>query len=166
MVKNNKLLLVLSLACAVAVVVMIICLCIPKKADQKPFVAPPFDDNAISGEPSVSEGLGYNILYREGMSFKVGACGVVNVVDGRAEIYLTNLSENTVWLKARFYDSKGNVLGESGLIKPGEYLESVELKTIPKESEKITIKVMSYEPDTYKSLGRINLTPKILIAKQ
>ena len=165
MAKDKKVLLLLSLACVVTVAVMIVCLCLPKKTEQKPFVAPPFDDNAISGEPSVSDGLGYSVLYQDGMSFKVGVCGKVNIVGDNAELYLTNFSDNAVWLKARFYDSKGNVLGESGLVEPGEYLKNVKLDSVPKESEKVTVKIMSYEPETYKSLGAIVLTPKILIAK-
>ena len=161
MTKENKLLLGLSLACTVAIIVMIISLCIPKKTEQKPFVSPPFDDNAISGEPTVSKELGYGILYQDGMSFKVGMCGNVKIVGTTADVYLTNVSENKLWLKVRFYDSDGNVVGESGLIKPGEYLKSVELNSVPKSSEKLTLKVMSYEPETYKSLGAITLTPNI-----
>lgn len=165
MVKGNKLLLALSLACVVAIAVMIIVLCIPKKAEQKPFTTPSFDDNAISGTPVVPDGLGYNVLYQDGMSFKAGVCGKISVVGCTADIYLTNIEENEVWLKARFYDSKGNVAGESGLIKPGEYLKSVELKSEPKASEQYTVKIMSYEPDTYNSLGAVTLNPKILISQ-
>ena len=142
---------------------MVIVLCIPKEAETKPFTPPLFDDKAISGEPTVPDGLGYNILYREGMSFKVGVCGKVNVTGKTADIYLTNIEENNVWLKARFYDAAGNIIGESGLIKPGEYLNSVELLTVPNSSAQYTIKIMSYEPDTYQSLGAITLTPKINI---
>lgn len=145
---------------------MIVVLCIPKKAEVKPFTPPPFDDKAINGEPTVPDGLGYNILYREGMSFQVGLCGKVNVVGNIADIYLTNVSENAVWLKARFYDAGGNIIGESGLIRPGEYLKSVTLDFIPGELDGINVKVMSYEPDTYQSLGAITLTPKISIITQ
>ena len=163
MVKGNKLLLWLSLACIVAIIAMIVALCIPKKAEQKPFTPPPFDSNAVMGEPSVPEGLGYNILHREGMSFKVGACGKIVVVENTAEIYLTNVAENNVWLKVRFYNAKEEIVGESGLIKPGEYLQSVALESVPNGSEQYTVKIMSYEPDTYKSLGAITLNPKIVI---
>ena len=165
MLKGNKLLIVLSLACAVAIIVMIVALCIPRKAEQKPFASPSFDNSAIAGDPAVPENSGYNVLYQDGMSFKVGICGKVNVHGSTADIYLTNLEENEVWLKARFYDSKGNVAGESGLIKPGEYLKSVELVSEPKASEQYTIKIMSYEPDTYNSLGAVTINPKIQIAQ-
>ena len=161
--KGNKFLFWLSLACVVALIVMIVALCIPKKAEQKPFTPPPFDSNAVQGEPTVPEGLGYNILHREGMSFKVGVCGKITVKKSTVDIYLTNVAENNAWLKARFYNAKGEIVGESGLIKPGEYLQSVVLESVPNESEQYTVKIMSYEPDTYKSLGAVTLNPKIVI---
>lgn len=151
----------LSLVCLAAVAFMIVALCMPKKAKPKPFTPPPFDDHAIMGEPTAPAESGYNILYREGMSFKVGVCGKVEVTGKIADIYLTNLEGNEVWIKARFYDEEGNIIGESGLIKPGEYLENIELFTAPDLSTQYTIKIMSYMPDTYQSLGAITLTPKM-----
>ena len=166
MLKGNKLLISLSLACVVAIIIMIVALCVPSnKANEKPFTPPSFDNDAIEGTPSVPENSGYKVLYQDGMSFKVGVCGKVNVHGKTADIYLTNLEENEVWLKARFYDSNKNVVGESGLIKPGEYLKSVELKKELKASEQYTIKIMSYEPNTYNSLGAVTLNPKIVIAQ-
>jgi hypothetical protein len=161
--KEKTLLLVLSLVCLVAVIFMIVALCMPQKAELKPFTPPPFDDTATIGTPIVPDGLGYNTLYRDGMAFKVGICGKINVTGKTADIYLTNIEENNVWLKARFYDAAGNIIGECGLIKPGEYLKSVELLTVPNPSAQYTIKIMSYEPDTYRSLGAITLTPKMNI---
>lgn len=144
---------------------MIVVLCIPKEAESKPFTPPPFDESAKVGIPTVSDNLGYNILYRDGMSFKVGVCGKINVNGTTADIFLTNLEENEAWLKARFYDSNGDIVGESGLIKPGEYVKSIELTSQPLASEQYTVKIMSYEPETYKSLGAITLTPKITISE-
>lgn len=155
--------LALSLICTVALIVMVASLCVPRKAEQEPFTPPPFDENALSGTPDVPENTGYSILYRGGMSYQVGICGRINIVDGSAEVYLTNVEENNAWLKVRFYDADGSILGESGLIKPGEYLKSVRLQRVPNETEGIVVKVMSYEPDTYKSLGSVTVTPKISV---
>ena len=166
LIKENKLLFVLSLACVLAVVVMIISLCIPKKAEQKQFVPPSFDKAAITGEPTVPENLGYSILYREGMSFKVGICGKIILKNNSADIYFTNISGNNVWLKVRFYDQSGQIIGESGLIKPGEYLKSVSFDNTLSSTEGITLKVMSYEPETYRSVGAITLTPKVILTEE
>ena len=165
-IKENKLLFVLFLTCIVAIIVMIAALCMPKTAKQEPFTPPPFDENAVLGIPDVHDDLGYNILYREGMSFKVGICGRINVTDNSAEVYLTNVAENNVWLKVRFYNADGEILGESGLIKPGEYLKTVTVNNVSSFVEDITVKVISYEPGTYKSLGAVTLTPKISITAQ
>ena len=165
MIKGNKLLFVLSVMCAISVIVMIVALCIPKKQPEFVFTPPPFDENAVTGTPTVPENMGYSFLYQDGMSFKVGLCGKINIVKHTAEVYFTNVSENTVWLKARFYDSKGNILGESGLIKPGEYLKSIELNSDIKETDTVKLKIMSYEPETYNSVGAITLTPKITISQ-
>lgn len=153
------------MACIAAVIIMIVALCMPKKTEQKPFIPPSFDENATQGEPIVPDDLGYSILYRDGMSFKVGICGKINVTNNSADVYLTNISENNVWLKVRFYDQAGNALGESGLLKPGEYLQSVALDHIS-DTNSVTVKVMSYEPDTYRSMGTITLTPKISMVTQ
>ena len=163
MSKQNKLLLLLSVLCVIALIVMVIALIIPKEAEQKPFTPPPFDEMAVLGEPSVPDGFGYSVLYQEGMSFKTALCGKVNVVGIMAQIYLTNFEENDVWLKARFYDSNGNIVGESGLIRPGEYVKCVELTKTVKATETYKIKIMSYEPNTYNSLGAITINPRIVV---
>ena len=122
-----------------------------------------FDENAVLGEPSVPDGFGYSVLYQDGMSFKTALCGKINVVGNMAQIYRTNFEENDVWLKARFYDSNGNIVGESGLIRPGEYVKCVELTKTAKATETYKIKIMSYEPNTYNSLGAITINPRIVV---
>ena len=123
------------------------------------FVAPPFDSEAIEGTPEISnpKEIGYLEVYREGMAFNSFVCGEVNVVDGKADIYFTNPEKNTLWMKLRIYDEKGNVIAETGLIKPNEYIKAVEFDTIPKNGSKITMKIMTYEPDTYYSGGEVSL---------
>ena len=145
---------------------MIVSLCVPKEVEQKPFVPPMFDGEAILGEPTVPDHLGYSILYQEGMSFRVGICGKINITNNSADVYLTNVSENNVWLKVRFYDQAGQIIGESGLVRPGEYLKSITLDDVPGTTDGIIIKIMSYEPDTYKSLGTIPLTPRIVLIEE
>ena len=156
----------LSLACIIAMIIMIVSLCIPKEAEQQSFVLPQFDDDATQGEPIVPDDSGYSILYRDGMSFKVGICGKINITKNSAEVYLTNIAENDVWLKVRIYNADGEILGESGLIKPGEYLKTVTIENVSSFAESVTVKVMSYEPDTYKSLGAVTFNPKISIISQ
>jgi hypothetical protein len=128
-----------------------------KEPQMGPFVPPAFDANAVQGTPTVDEALGWNELDVNGV-YQVSVCGVVKPVDGKADIYLTNPAKNNVWLKVRLTDAQGKtVYAETGLIKPGEYLKTVSFDTIPKNGEKISMKIMTYEPDTYYSGGAVAL---------
>ena len=89
--------------------------------------------------------------------FKFYAAGNLTAENGKTDIWLTNPAENNIWLKARLLDKDENILGESGLIKPGEYIQSIELDEIPKGTSSITLKIMAYAPDTYQSAGAIAL---------
>ena len=73
-----------------------------------------------------------------------------------AAVYLTNPAENEVWLKLRVLDENGNILGETGLIRPGEYVKDVALTENLTAGTKIKLKIMGYEPETYFSAGTVN----------
>ena len=53
-------------------------------------------------------------------------------------------------------DAEGNVLGETGLLEPGQYVRSLRLDTVPKKDGLVTARILTYEPDTYYSLGSAN----------
>lgn len=116
------------------------------------FTPPPFDPAAESGTPVVPEGLGYSQL--DCRAYKVSLCGKLGA-DGT--VFLTNPKENAVWLKLRVLDEKGNILGETGLVRPGEYVKSVIWSSAPKSGTTVTLKIMAYEPDTYYSAGAASL---------
>jgi hypothetical protein len=116
------------------------------------FTPPPFDPAAESGTLVVPEGLGYSEL--DCQAYKVSLCGKLGE-DGT--VFLTNPKENTVWLKLRVLDEKGNILGETGLVRPGEYVKSVIWSSAPKSGTTVTLKIMAYEPDTYYSAGAASL---------
>ena len=83
-------------------------------------------------------------------------------MDGsKAVVYFTNAEENSVYLKLRVLDEEGNILGETGLLKPGEYVKGVELDKDPSAETTISLKIMSYEPDTYMSEGSVVLKTTI-----
>ena len=68
-----------------------------------------------------------------------------------------------MWLKVRILDVGGNILGETGLVRPGEYVQTVALTTIPKPGTPITLKIMAYEPDTYYSMGAGTLNTTVSV---
>ena len=152
---------ILSAATAVVLIVMIVALCIPKEAPKGEFVPPAFDDAAVVGTPEVPEGLGYSSPYQEGMAYRFSVCGNVKMNGNMATVYLTNDAENDVYLKLRVLDAEGNILGETGLIKPGEYVKDAKLSKALAAGIPIKLKIMSYEPETYMSAGSAALNTKI-----
>ena len=148
--------------CLVSVIALIVVLCIPDKEPVKgEFIPPSFESAAVQGTPTVGDELGYMECYQDGMGFRFWACGKVMLEGKNANVYLTNPESNNVWLKVRILDAQGNILGESGLIKPGEYVKSVELNEQPAVGTSIKLKVMAYEPDTYYSAGAVALNTTI-----
>lgn len=152
---------ILGAVALVAVVVMIVALCIPKEAEKGEFVPPAFDSAAVEGTPTVPENLGYSSPYQDGMAYRFSVCGNVTMDGKDATVYFTNDAENEVYLKLRVLDAEGNILGETGLIKPGEYVKDVELSDALAVGTSIKLKIMSYEPETYNSAGPAVLNTKI-----
>ena len=154
--KKGKTVPILGTVLAVLAITMIVALCLPKSTTAE-FTPPPFEEDAVSGVPEVPEELGYSSPYKEGMGYRFSVCGNVTAEGNNAVVYLTNPAENEVWLKLRVLDEKGNTLGETGLIKPGEYVRSVSLSSVPSAGTRIKLKIMGYEPDTYRSAGSATL---------
>ena len=157
---KQKILPVAAGLCAIAVIFMIIALV--SGGGQESFSPPPFDPAAQTGAPEVPESAGYGEM--DAKAFRFSAAGELTVQDGKTDVWLTNPEENAVWLKVRILDENGNILGESGLIRPGEYVRSVELDTVPGTTVPVSLKIMAYEPETYYSAGSaaLNTTLKIV----
>lgn len=147
---------VLTVVCLAAVAVMIIALVTGgNHIKQTEFSPPPFDAAARTGVPTVPDGLGFGEI--DAQAYKFSVCGAVQLKNGQADVYFTNPEGNTVWLKLRVLDESGNMLGETGLIRPGEYVRSVAIGDSPADGAAIQLKVMAYEPDTYRSAGSVTL---------
>ena len=151
--RKDYLLIGLGIAVAVTMVVMVIALCIPKEVETGEFIPPAFESAAVVGTPDVPEGLGYSSPYQDGMAYRFLVCGNVKMDGNKATVYLTNDAENDVYLKVRVLDEGGNTLGETGLIKPGEYVKDVELSKALAAGTSVKLKIMSYDPETYMSMG-------------
>ena len=153
--KNWKI-TVLSALCILSLAVMVLALCRgPQKAE---FIQPPFEPETHAGTPEVPEGCGYQEL--DVQAFRVALCGKVCVRDCGAEVWFTNPGSNPVWLKLRVLDESGQILGETGLLRPGEYVQYVALKKT-EPGAPVTLKVMAYEPETFHSAGSIVLQTHI-----
>lgn len=158
LLRDKRILYLLGI-CLAMLIAMCIILSVTGKPTEIPFTPPPFDTAAQNGTPTVPDGLGYSVVYKEGMAYRASVCGEILIdAQGRAKVYLTNPESNTLWIKLRILDETGKTLGETGLIKPGQYLEEVTFQTLPKPNDKIVLKLMSYQPETYYSGGSVSLT--------
>ena len=145
--------------CFLTVIVMIFSLTLGHRKIQPEFTPPPFDAAARPGTPIVPDNLGWQLL--DAQAYKVGVCGAIIPQENGADVWLTNPESNAVWLKVRILDEKGNILGETGIVKPGEYVRSVTLDTVPKTGKPIVLKIMAYQPETYYSEGAVSLATKV-----
>lgn len=152
--KRDWVLPILGGVLLVAVAVMVAVLCIPRTAA---FVPPAPDEHAVQGVPVVEERFVYRELYREGMAYRLSVCWAPAVDGTELIVYLTNPAANMTLLKLRVLDVDGSVLGETGLIHPGEYVRAVTLSKALAPGADVRLKVMGYEPETYASAGAFSM---------
>ncbi len=150
---------------AICVVLMIITLIstiiIANREPKVEFIPPAFESDVVAGVPEVPQEYAYKEIYQAPMPFSASICGAVFNENGKAVVYFTNPKKNTAWLKLRICDENGNILGESGLLKPGEYVRAVSLNQDVAAGTTLKIKIMGYEPDTYMSVGAVNVNTVI-----
>ena len=158
---SDKPLYILSVSAVAAFIVMLIALSVTKERSRGEFVPPVFESTAQQGVPEVPEELGYTSPYQEGMAYRFSVCANVTMDGDLATVYFTNPEENTVYLKLRVLNGDGEILGETGLLKPGEYVSDVVLCNNLALSTEVRLKIMSYEPGTYMSAGSVVLKTEI-----
>lgn len=154
--KNNKLLIILSTILIVFICVIVFLLInIDRKST---FKKPEFDKSAeeipsnLNYEESVLKVVdGYSIYISSSPKFE----------DNHLKIDFISLGTNNIWIKVRILDENNKIIGETGLVKPGEYLEKVKLNKSLKSKDQIKYKIMGYEIDSYLSAGVIKLNTKV-----
>ena len=152
--------IILSVVCLIAVAVMLTALLWPESTGE--FIPPEFEENAEYATPDPDSSLGYGKIYREGMNFCAMLCSKIECKENNAVLYFTNPAENTVWMKLRITDEEGNILGESGVLRPGEYVKYVQLEKDIYEDTPVKLKIITYEPETYYSNGTVTVNSTLL----
>lgn len=151
---EKLILLVFAAAAAVCLSLLL------SRAEDKPeivvgeFVPPSFEASAVSGVPDIGTADGYGTLELSA-GIAVSMYSSPTVTDGRALMCFASAAGNRGWVRLRIVDENGGILGETGLLKPGEYVEYVSLEKAPTSSV-ATVRILTYEPETYYSMGSAN----------
>jgi hypothetical protein len=148
-------------AAVLAVLAVALTVCAVLILQPPDFVPPPFDSTAVEGMPPVTEGFVTMKNDAKG-SIVWGMNSTVTCKDLAAEIYFTSKDTNRAWLLVKLYGEDGALLGESGLICPGEYVKSIALSS-PPHGATVTAVIYFYEPDTYYSLGSVNVNANLSV---
>ena len=128
-----------------------------------------FEDDAVLGTPTVAdaETWGYETYDATGVA-RVTLCGMPEIENGRdVRFFLTNPEDNAVAIKLEVYTPKfvqksdgtyeavpDVLLGESGFIRPGEYVETVRLdKKLKDERTNVMIKIATLDEANGRSNG-------------
>ena len=148
---------VLTLLSALAVVLMIAALIFAIRY-QPPYTPPPLEPNAVSGVPEPAENMRYSRLETPAFNFSIAATAYQQK-DGSLKVYFTNHAENRAYLMCEVINKENNkVIYRSGLIRPGEYVESLSpLRTIENVATPIEIFVYALELEGYLSLGQVTI---------
>lgn len=159
------------LAVLAALIVAAVITVVAVRANRQPetvigqFTPPPFASEPGEGTPASAEveGLPYGTLtLAEGAVVSMVSDVTVDE-QGSAEVWFTSHPDNTAWIMLRLLDAQGNVLGETGLLKPGQYVRTVQLNGVPQNSGIVLAKILTYEPETYFSMGSANAQVKLIV---
>lgn len=155
--KKNKITIVLStiLIILISIIIFLLININNKKQFKKPEFA-----NAATSIPEKLEYKEKAIKVSEGYSLYIDPIPKLDQ-NANLSINLVSLEENKIWIKVRILNAKEEIIGETGLIKPGEYLEKVQINQQLSKNDQITYKIMGYEKDTYRSAGTISLNTRI-----
>ncbi len=135
---------------------LILCICVGYlyirfTEGYRTFRAPEHEAGIAEGIPSEENVQHYEELpVREGYVVGIDATPVYS--DGRLYLNIANLKGNTVWFLVRVY-MEDELIAESGIFYPDEYVEAVACSRELSTDDKVLIKVLAYEPDTYHSEG-------------
>ncbi len=125
------------------------------------FRAPEHEANVKAGIPLEESVPHYEELpVREGYVVGIDTSPVYS--DGRLYLNIANVQGNTVWFLIRVY-KEDELIAETGIFFPNEYVEEVTCSKVLSAGDKILIKVLAYEPDTYHSEGVAQISATVTV---
>ena len=152
---------ILAIVAAIFVVLAVAAAIVAVKHPPKSvkYVPPAFDEAAVVGIPTDAGESYSKMAAKEGLS--VWICGAPKLIDGDLELYFTADEDNTCYVRLLVLTEDGKQIGSTGLLRPGEYVRLVSLDKSLHSGDAVVLKILSYEPETYYSLG--SFTAKVLV---
>ena len=149
----KKTVIFLSILCVISIMSVIVLV-----FNEKKFIVPEIEKSVKQGMPDINEEYKYSSLnVKDG--YTVSLAGNPKIKNNTLYLYFANDSDNNILCKLKvFYNDKE--VGSTGIIEPGKYIESITLKS-GNYKEKLVLKIMGYEKDTYQSAGAISLNLKV-----
>jgi hypothetical protein len=120
---------------------------------------PPFEANAVAGEPRPAENYAYSpVLAPDGYGFGM-AGNLYRQENGGLNIYLANPADSGVWIMCEVADTAGDAtLFRSGILREGEHVVGLPpAADFADEAVKVEVRVYGFEPETYQSRGTVYL---------
>ena len=167
MIKDKKKKMVLAILCALcclSVTVMILTV-IKTMNNVVTFTPPAFDPSAVAGVPNVRRSLAFPPL-KSNKGIRYMPAAILIAKGKNVDVYFTSPETNTVWLLLRVTDESGTVLGQTGIIQPGEYVKTLTLYEAPDKEKNVKMNIIAYQPETYISMGTVGLNTKLTIGGQ
>ena len=163
--RKQKIVIGVMAAVLVAVLAAVALSVLPGLSASPSFVPPPRESGAVVGTPAPEEAADHRV-FQVADAFSVGLSGAPAMGEnGELLIWFENPPFNTVMLRLRLYNAAGELIGESGLIAPGEYLPAL-IPTIPvSRGESLSARILSYEPSTYLSHGSASAEIAVRLAE-
>jgi hypothetical protein len=130
-----------------------------RKRIQAAVCSPRREENAVSGVPEPEESLNFGTIEVDG-GFSFALAGTMyQQKDGSLLLYFTNPEDSGVLMMCEICEkSTGEILYQSGLLSPGQYVGRLRPQhTLKNEAIIIEMKVYGFEPETYYSMGTVTL---------
>ena len=126
------------------------------------YTPPRHDTDALTGIPQVEQSYMYGSVNTEFGYVVQMASNLYQQQDGDVNIYFTNPISNSVLLRCEIIDKdSGKTLYNTGYIKPGEYIESVNNSRVDNKQYDVIVKVYAYTDESFTSEGTTELSLKL-----
>ena len=123
------------------------------------YVPPSHDATAKAGVPVVEESYLYGSVNTDYGYVIQMASNLYQQLNGDVNIYFTNPASNSVLLRCEILDKdSGKRLYNTGYIKPGEYIESINNSSVDNKKYDVIVKVYAYTDESFTSEGTTELS--------